>query len=300
MDNQATKHIKKFLTENNCKLQVVEPHNHRVNAAKRVIQTFKAAFIVALATTDSDFPLQLWERLIPQVEDTLKMLWALQIDPSKSAYKILNGLYNWNRYPLALLGCKAIVYKDGDIRGSWASRGVDAFYLGPAKDHYRCDNYYIPETQASCILGSTELFPQHCQLPSMTPHQLFHALTDELTEHTAQANSTPKGRHFLKLLGTWIDSLLLPPPISDKQRVIADRQRKACEAEQRVIDDSPIITIPQITNAPPVLLTRNATAKRTLCTTLQLHRQVTRNNTPGLLPVPTVIAPISTIEANAP
>ncbi len=60
MDNQATKQIKKNLTENDCKLQVVEPHNHRVNAAKQAIQTFKAAFIAALATTDSDFPLQLW------------------------------------------------------------------------------------------------------------------------------------------------------------------------------------------------------------------------------------------------
>ena len=28
MDNQATKHIKKFLTEEQCKLQLVEPHNH--------------------------------------------------------------------------------------------------------------------------------------------------------------------------------------------------------------------------------------------------------------------------------
>jgi hypothetical protein len=37
MDNQATKHIKKFLTKNNCKLQVVEPHNHWVNAAERAI-----------------------------------------------------------------------------------------------------------------------------------------------------------------------------------------------------------------------------------------------------------------------
>jgi len=34
MDNQATTHIKKFLTKNDCKLQVVEPHNHRVNAAE--------------------------------------------------------------------------------------------------------------------------------------------------------------------------------------------------------------------------------------------------------------------------
>jgi hypothetical protein len=28
MDNQATKFIKKFLTEKECKLQLVEPHNH--------------------------------------------------------------------------------------------------------------------------------------------------------------------------------------------------------------------------------------------------------------------------------
>jgi hypothetical protein len=40
MDNQATKYIKQFLTEEECKLQLVEPHNHRVNAAERAIQTF--------------------------------------------------------------------------------------------------------------------------------------------------------------------------------------------------------------------------------------------------------------------
>jgi hypothetical protein len=101
----------------------------------------------------------------------------------------------------------------------------------------------------------------------MTPHQHFCTLADELTEHTTQANSTPKGRRLLKLLGTWIDSLLHPPPISVEQRVIADHQRKTCEAEQRVIDDSPIITIPQITDAPPILLTCNSTAKWTLHTT---------------------------------
>jgi hypothetical protein len=47
--------LKKILTDNECKLQLVEPHNHRVNAAERAIQTFKDAFIVALATTDSNF-----------------------------------------------------------------------------------------------------------------------------------------------------------------------------------------------------------------------------------------------------
>jgi hypothetical protein len=42
-----------------CDLQVVKPHNHRVNPAERAIQTFKDAFIAALATIDGEFPLQL-------------------------------------------------------------------------------------------------------------------------------------------------------------------------------------------------------------------------------------------------
>jgi hypothetical protein len=58
---QVTKYIKTFLTKQDCKLQLVEPHNHRLNAAKCAIQTFKDAFIAMLTTTDSDFPLQLWD-----------------------------------------------------------------------------------------------------------------------------------------------------------------------------------------------------------------------------------------------
>jgi hypothetical protein len=67
MDNQATKVIKKFLDEEQCSLLLVEPHNHHVNAAKCTIQTFNVHFISALATTNSKFPLQLWDRLMPQV-----------------------------------------------------------------------------------------------------------------------------------------------------------------------------------------------------------------------------------------
>ena len=37
MDNQATKTIKTYLTPQQVTLQLVEPHNHRVNAAERAI-----------------------------------------------------------------------------------------------------------------------------------------------------------------------------------------------------------------------------------------------------------------------
>jgi hypothetical protein len=137
MDNQATKHIKQFLSENNCKLQLVEPHNHRVNAAERAIQTFKDAFIAALATTNVNFPLQLWDKLTPQVQTCLNLMRRSRIDPSKPAHKTLYEPYDWNRYSMAPLGCKAGVYEDGDTRGLWASRGVDGWYLGPSINRYR-------------------------------------------------------------------------------------------------------------------------------------------------------------------
>jgi hypothetical protein len=96
MDNQATKHIEKFLTDNKCKLQLVEPHNHRVNAAECAILTFKDAFIAALATTDCNFPLQLWDRITLQVQDTLNLMLASRINPDILAYETLNGPYDWN------------------------------------------------------------------------------------------------------------------------------------------------------------------------------------------------------------
>jgi hypothetical protein len=154
MDNQATKYIKQFLDENNCKLQLVKPHNHHINAAEQAIQMFKDAFIAALAMTDSNFPLQLWDKLTPLVMNTLNMMRASHVNLAISTYKALNGQYNWNQYPLALLGCKALIYEDGDTFGSWASREINGWYLGPLLDHYRCDLYCVPETRADRISES--------------------------------------------------------------------------------------------------------------------------------------------------
>ncbi len=190
-----------------------------MNAAERAIQTFKDAFISALATTDSNFLLQLWDRLTPQVQNMFNMMRASCVNPTISAYEALNGPYDWNRYPLAPLGCRAVVYKDGDTRGLWASRGVDAWYLGPSRDHYHCNLYCIPETRAYQISGSTELFPQHGQLPDMTPQQHFKELTNKLNEMGIKAAGTPKGRILLQKLKKGITQLLALPPSMEEQWV---------------------------------------------------------------------------------
>jgi hypothetical protein len=46
---------------------------------------FKDAFIAALATTDQDFPLQLWDKITPLVINTLNMMGALCVKLTESA-----------------------------------------------------------------------------------------------------------------------------------------------------------------------------------------------------------------------
>jgi hypothetical protein len=236
-----------------------------------------------LSKTDSEFPLQLLDRITPQVRDTLNLMRASRINSAILAYEALNGPYDWNRYPLAPLGCKAIVYEDGYTRGSWASRGIDGWYLGPSKDHYRCALYYIPKTRAYCISGSTELFPQHFQLPNLTADQHFRELMDELAYETAMANKTPMGKCLIKLLQSRIKQILDPIPVPTAQDA-QEQEQRVREQQQLVIDNTPILTVPRISNAPPIKKARNPTAKRVLKNTPCLHRQQTRNNTPGAVP----------------
>jgi hypothetical protein len=103
-------------------------------------------FVSALATTDSDFLLQLWDRLAPQVENTLNMLRPLRINPNMLTYDAVHGPYNWNHFPLASPGCKAVLYKSLQARTLWGSWGTNVWYVGLSLGHYQCNHYFFPET----------------------------------------------------------------------------------------------------------------------------------------------------------
>jgi len=308
MVNQCTKQIKKFLTEKDCELMLVEPHNHRVNAAERAIQMFKDHFISTLAMTDSEFPLQLWNKLTSQVETTLNLMRASRINPRISAYKTIWGQYDWNRFPLAPPGCKAVIYESPAARGLWGSRGTDAWYLGPSLDHYRCNHYLVPRKKGYRILGSAELFPQHCQVTFLSTNDHMRELTNKVVSMLKNMTEE-KQRRVLTLVKSKLSdamvqlegpAFLTSPchawilPVDNLQRVpqqrvpTQDQQRVAPRAEQRVGTSTPDTTTLQdlrrMSNAPPIMNAPNPTTKRALQSTKRVHRRITQNNTPGTVP----------------
>jgi hypothetical protein len=108
------------------------------------------------------------------------MLRPSCIDPTKLAYEVIHGLYNWNRFPLAPPGCKAVIYESPKARTLWGSHGTDAWYVVPLLDHYRCNHYFVPETHVYRISGLVELFPQHCQVPCLMWNKHLQDVINEL------------------------------------------------------------------------------------------------------------------------
>ena len=88
LDNEASALFKAEIRKN-CDLQLVPPDTHRRNQAEHAIQTFKAHFIAISAGADPTFPMNLWDRLLPQAVLTLNLLRKATAVPTVSAYQYI-------------------------------------------------------------------------------------------------------------------------------------------------------------------------------------------------------------------
>jgi hypothetical protein len=148
--------------------QLVPPHCHRTNAAERAIRTFKKHFKAGLATVNPDFPVHLWDRLLPQAEITLNLLRSSRLHPQLSAAAHYHGLIDYNKTAFGPPGCKIIAHKKPSQRHTWAAHGQPGWYLGPAMNHYRCQNVYITATASKRIVDTLEFFPHNSPMPKMS------------------------------------------------------------------------------------------------------------------------------------
>ena len=110
-DNEYSKAVQNYINFQGVDWQLVEPDNHRVNAAERAIQTFKNHLISGLCSVNKLFPLQLWCYLLAPAKLTLNLLRTSRIDSSKSAYEVLKGQFKYNSTPLAPPGTKSVIFE---------------------------------------------------------------------------------------------------------------------------------------------------------------------------------------------
>jgi hypothetical protein len=106
LDNECSDEFKETIKCNKVTYQLVPLHDHCHNCAKKAIQTFKDHLVAILCGVDKEFPLNLWDLLLLQAENTFNMLCPSQMTPTVSAYTYLWGQHDYNSYPFVPLGCK--------------------------------------------------------------------------------------------------------------------------------------------------------------------------------------------------
>ena len=247
--------MRTYLEEEDINIQLVEPHNHRVNAAERAVQTFKNLFISGLATCDENFPTILWSKLIAQCQDTCNILRTSRVHPKVSAYHCLEGPHDFNRVPWAPPRTRATIFNPPKVRASWGPCALDAWYIGPAPLHYRNWTFFLPSTGGTRVSGQANFYPQHVDLPRENPADEARRLAHKLTQALLRLSGNGEGR---------------------SEEHIAALKRLSNIFTQRM-DFDPMDHLPRQSSATP-------TAPAALCTMPRVHLRTTRANTPGILP----------------
>jgi hypothetical protein len=180
VDNECSDALKTAFRKYNVDFQRVPPHVHRRNAAERAIQTWKNHFCSGLATCDPKFPLTEWDLLMPQAEITLNLLRSSRRQPNLSAYACLNGNFDFNRSPLAPPGTRVVVHETPAQRANMAPHGLDAWYVGPSIEHYRCYRYYIPSTFGIRDALTADWFPHNVPFPKVSNDEYLRQTANDM------------------------------------------------------------------------------------------------------------------------
>jgi hypothetical protein len=195
IDNEASNELKTALKKKEIKYQLVPPHVHRRNAAERAIRTYKNHLLAILAGADPDYPIQEWDRFLPQCQITLNLLRNSRVNPKLSAHAYLFGNFNFNATPLAPLGTKVVVHLKPNKRTSYSYHGEEGWYIGPSLEHYRCFKCYFPLTRSVRDADTIEFFPKTIPFPTTTTEDYLIQSTQDIIQLLKEP---PKNLPFLQ------------------------------------------------------------------------------------------------------
>ncbi len=248
LDNKASAELKAEINKN-CTIQLVPPNNHRQNLAERAIQTFKNHFKAILAGVDDSFPMQLWDKLLPQTVLTLNLLQQSTVAPTILAYQYIHGNFDYNKMPLAPLGCAVQLYKNNTRCRTWAEHSTDGWYLGTSND-YRCHKIYVKKTRAKRISDTVFFKHKYITQPTLMQVDTIVKALNDLT-HALKGRKNVKGNAQIKALEK-IDKLLNNIP-----------KKGGTRKEQHVVFNEHTAP-PRETNATPRTFLQKSITKATI------------------------------------
>jgi hypothetical protein len=136
--------------------------------------------------------MRLWDRLLPQTILTLNLLRQSNAVPTVSAWQYVKGNFDYNKTPLAPMGCAVQLHQSNEIRTTWAMKTIDGWYLQSSLEHYRCHVIYVKQTKSERISDTVFFKTKYLTQPTLTPADVISKALIDLTQ-ALKGNCNQKG-----------------------------------------------------------------------------------------------------------
>ena len=174
---------------------------------------------------------------------TLAILHPSNIAPNVSSYSYHHGQFDFNRTPLAPMGCAVQFHNKLNNQKSWGEHSSDGWYIGIAPEHYRCHTVFVKATRAIRISDTVFFKHKYITQPTVTPADAIVKAYQDLL-HAIQGIKNVKGAVHLEALQR-IETTLTPPTHSVTQPLpTASNCRPVSQQLPRV---------PQLPHSPPIV-----------------------------------------------
>ena len=118
----------------------------------------------------------------------MNLVRGSRINPKLSAWAQVNGLFDFNRRPLAPPGCRVLVHEKPQNRTTWSPHALDGWYVGPALESYRCYRIWIWDTRTTRICDTVSWFPTKVRMPETSYADTISASLQDIA-HALKAPS---------------------------------------------------------------------------------------------------------------
>jgi hypothetical protein len=143
--------------------------------------------------------MRLWDKLLPQTMLKMNLLRQPNIALTVSAYQYVHGNFDYNKMPLAPLGCTVQLYESNTQRGTWAEHSTDRWYTGTSTKHYECHRIYVQKTRREWISDTVYFKHKYITQPTLLPVDTIVKTINDLT-HALKGKKNVKGKAQIKTL----------------------------------------------------------------------------------------------------
>jgi hypothetical protein len=171
--------------------------------------------------------MQLWDRVLPQAVLTLNLLHQSNAVPTISVWQYVHGNFDYNRMPLAPMGCAVQLFQNSEKRTSWGANAINGWYLQTSPDHYRCHVIYVKQTKSKRVSDTVFFKTKYITEPTLTPADVITKALNDLTQ-ALNGKTNQQGLdqiEALTKLNNILNNVPEPDPAPDEPTAPAEPRR---------------------------------------------------------------------------